>query len=264
MLLQAESIQQFVEPCTHWVIINDPVVVLSEWETALSPYYTQHTLRLISIDQSSYSTWVGEAFKVSNDGWQKQQLCKFLIYKFIKDDYLILDSKNFFIKPCNINEWESITGCGFLEAYTIKGNTWLPTIDVYSNYFKCSINYTHLAMQTPFVFRKEILDKIDNFDTFLNWFNEQEVLPSEFILYSILAETHQQLDRPHMHEMSAKHFTIWSKHNFEYFMRVSHTYSKDHIKVAGLHRGFLSKLDEIEQFKIQTWIFNLGLTTRLF
>ena len=262
MLLQAESIQQFVEPCTHWVIINDPVVVLSEWETALSLYYTNHTLRLIAIDQSSYSTWIGEAFKVSNNGWQKQQLCKFLIYKSINDDYLILDSKNFFVKPCNINEWESITGCGFLEIYTAKGDTWLPTIEAYSKYLNCPVNYTHLAMQTPFVFRKEILDKIDNFDIFLNWFNDQESLPSEFILYSILTEKYQKLNRPML--SCAKHLTIWKKHNFEYFMQVSLSYSKDHIKVAGLHRGFLSELTEIEQFKIQTWISNLGLRTQLF
>ena len=90
MLLQAESISKFLKPCTHWVVINDQHIDKEKWESALTPYYHNHTLKLFTPNWNSIP---------SDFGWAKQQAYKFVVSKYVNDDYLLLDSKNFFIKP---------------------------------------------------------------------------------------------------------------------------------------------------------------------
>ena len=47
MLLQAESIQKFLAPCKHWVIVNDEEPDVLFWQENLSKYYTNHELIVI-------------------------------------------------------------------------------------------------------------------------------------------------------------------------------------------------------------------------
>jgi len=91
MLLQAESIRKFLEPCTHWVIVNDYSIDKKQWIESLQPYYTKHKLKILFPNY-----WA-----TTLDGYAKQNLYKLLISNLLDDDYIILDSKNFFIKKCN-------------------------------------------------------------------------------------------------------------------------------------------------------------------
>lgn len=254
MLLQAESICNFVEPTTHWVIVNDPVVILSEWETLLAPYYTSHRLNLINANDLPVS------FDDSKGGWSRQQTYKFLAYKLINDDYLTLDSKNFFIKPCSTSEWKNIIGCGSLANF--ENLPWQDTITYYSNYFNIEKNYIHLSIITPFVFHKTILDKIDNFDIFIDWFSKQPVIESEYLLYSALCYKHECF--PAYGKISHKSLTITTRYNFSDFDFFKNFYALEHIKVAGLHFKFLEKLSEFEKSEVTTWLHTLGLTTNIF
>lgn len=254
MLLQAESICKFVEPTTHWVIVNDPVVVLSEWESLLSPYYTSHQIKLINANDLPVS------FDNSKGGWSRQQTYKFLAYTLIKDDYITLDSKNFFIKHCSTSEWNNIIGCGSLANF--KNLPWEETIDFYSNYLNIEKHYEHLSIITPFVFHKTILDKIDNFDNFVNWFAGQPVIESEYLLYSALCYKHECF--PNYGKLSPKSHTITAKYNFSDFNFFKNFYMTDHIKVAGLHFKFLEKLSNSEKFEVINWLDRLGLKTNIF
>jgi hypothetical protein len=257
MLLQAESISKFLEPCRHWVVINDRNQDKEYWEQALSQYYTRHELKIITPNLEKYYT-----FNQYENGWKTQQVLKYEIFKHVKDDYLILDSKNFFIKNSRISDWQSVAGCGFKENYTKKIDTWGPTIDNYSLYMDISPNYRQLAMQTPFVFRNEVLSKIENFEEFLKWFNSNEVLTSEFLFYSILQNKHALYKDNKI--LKTQHWNILSKHKFDDFTTIKdYFFDNPAIKVAGLHRNFLSKLTAKEQTAVNDWITSLGLT-RLF
>jgi hypothetical protein len=257
MLLQAESISKFLEPCKHWVVINDRIQDKEYWEQALSQYYTKHELKIITPDLEKYYD-----LNQYENGWKTQQVLKYEIFKHVKDDYLILDSKNFFIRNSKLRDWQSIAGCGFEENYTKKIDTWGPTIDNYSHYIGSNLKYKQLAMQTPFVFRNEVLSKIENFEEFLKWFNSNEVLTSEFLFYSILQNKHELYKDNKI--LKTQHWNILSKHNFNDFIVIKdYFFDNPTIKVAGLHRNFLSKLTAEEQTVIDDWIDSLGLT-RLF
>ena len=54
MIQQAESISLFVEPCTHWVIVEGANVNLTVWKKRLAPYYKNHTLKLKTYDNDMW------------------------------------------------------------------------------------------------------------------------------------------------------------------------------------------------------------------
>ena len=51
MVLQAESIQKFLAPCKHWVIVNEFNVNVDAWKELLTPYYTNHELEIEVLNQ---------------------------------------------------------------------------------------------------------------------------------------------------------------------------------------------------------------------
>ena len=93
MLLQAESIQKFLEPCTHWIVINEyEDLDVDRWHNALSKFYTNHKYNILT------PTDFGISMPPFN-GWLTQQYFKLAISTFTNQDYIIMDTKVFFIKP---------------------------------------------------------------------------------------------------------------------------------------------------------------------
>ena len=254
MLLQAESICKFVEPTTHWVIINDPVVSVDHWQELLSPFYTKHNLKILSPKDFPIS------FGDNKGGWSRQQTYKFCVYKFINNDYLTLDSKNFFIKHCSTTFWNKILGSGSVTNF--KNQPWTETINYYSNFLNTNNTFDHLSIVTPFVFHKTILDHIDNFDNFLDWFSKQQVIESEYLFYSFLCHKYGFFTKYSSKNLISE--TVKAKHNFESFEFFKNIYSLDSVKVAGLHHMFLENLTVDQQNSIMNWINDIGLTTNIF
>jgi hypothetical protein len=247
MILQAESIQKFLAPCTHWVVINDQDVDITKWKTILEPYYTDHTLKF----------WVPDWNNHTGVGWDKQQVYKFTVSQFLDDDYVVLDSKNFFIKQTNINNWRNILGSGHLEKINEGWPKWQATNNHYADYFKSMPLRAVLAVQTPFVFKIAITKKLD--DDFILWFNSSEIMPSEFLCYSYLLQPEQIVKTKCVHK------TFWpSDYNQGWDVTL---YNIENINpkttVMGFHRNFLNQLSVEEFNKVNQWIASRQLTTRL-
>lgn len=180
MLLQAESISLFLTPCVHWVIINEEVVDIEQWKVALSPYYKNHTLKLLTLKD----------FKPinSSQGWVRQQILKLRISEHTTNDYLILDTKCFFVKHTDLSFWNDKIGDG--KVYTLKNSAyscWEPAAILYSKKLNLPV-LEDIIFTVPFKVKIEYLKNADM--DFL-----QECLlsktidghPSEFVLYSYLA-----------------------------------------------------------------------------
>ena len=225
MLLQAKSICKYVKPCIHWIIVNEGS--LEGWDF-LKPYYTSHTLRFLLAPKWAREGWL-------HDGWKTQQLCKYWAYTVIGADYLLLDSKNFFVRPCSVMDWAGVLGSGVYEDYSNKGLQWSDTINLYTSVVGGDFKWQHLAMQTPFVMNSALLDRIDIADL-LRWFNRLDVRPSEFILYSILADKYGITGR-----LECQHFTAWGMMPTDYALAEM---NKPTVLVAGLHRKFLDRCDQ--------------------
>jgi hypothetical protein len=245
MLLQAESIQKFLKPCVHWVIVNDRHIDQDSWRNLLSPYYQNHQLKLL------FTNWKDYKY----DGWFKQQLYKLSISNYINDDYVVLDSKNFFIKSCDIDAWKNTIGPGCLD-YNIQKAEYISASNYIANYFNIEPLKTVLSSETPFVFNHDIVKKAISSDNFFRWFNNKNC--SEFIFYSYLIK--DKLTGPLGNP--PKHRTLWHYENQLTDLFFNNIHCSD-ITVFGLHRYLLNNIDKSSLNELNNFLDKLGFKNKL-
>jgi hypothetical protein len=133
--------------------------------------------------------------------WYSQQFYKLYISKYINEDYLILDTKNFFIKPTILKNWSDTMGSGVLHKFgeSVDSPPWEGVSKIYAKKLNTD-PISHFLFNVPFKVDNNVLKKYDieklihdlYFSTeeeeeYMNR-NGKELFPSEFILYSYLAK----------------------------------------------------------------------------
>jgi hypothetical protein len=277
MLLQAESIQKFLAPCRHWVIVNDEVPDVAFWQNGLSKYYTNHELVVIPYT---------DLFENTNNyiGHYTQQVCKLMIVKLIKDDYLILDAKNFFVKPTNTNEWDDILGSGrveFLELPPVEefnyphliklADIWKMTVAIYKEVLHLELPDFFLSPLTPFKIQADVLLNYEDldllYDLLSTWKYERELRtnigPSEFIFYSFLCKDLIQLHKNvTLIAIENKYHTCWHLPDIDFDINFPQKEIDDNknIKVLGLHHKFLNTCSTEQINRINDWLSKMSFT----
>jgi hypothetical protein len=269
MLLQAESIQRFLNPCKHVIIINESYPDLDFWNRWLKPYYTNHELVIMPRIQYTYpSSVLGVrdrygAIDTASNGWRTQQLQKMLLAYEFEDDYLLLDSKNFFIKQTDINEWDHSIGSGSYLNFGAQHH-FVATYTKYSELFEKNIEY-YTAPYTPFKIKREPLVskcKISELGYTLFYPEHNTVSASEGIFYSFLVEDeiNQLVGIPFI-----KSLTIWKDDKPNLAKKLFQMIAEPDIKVAGLHREILSTMTKQEVKVIDFWLnHTLGFTNKIY
>jgi len=250
MILQAESIQKFVDKCNHWVVINELDADIDYWKKLLSKYYTNHTLKLLTPD--SFNSFCHHDDLPVN-GWHRQQYYKLKIADIIKTKYLILDSKNFFIKPTKLSEWNTVVGCGVKNTWKDSPNDYFYKVArMYCIFFKMKIPKDYLMWATPFVIDPDVL-KSSNYFNELKKYLYTPVGTSEFLFYSIIMQNHP--DYINFVEQK-KHFTIWDHYiNDDDIKEVLYRRIKT-VNVIGIHKRFINQPNHIAW--VNAWLKETG------
>lgn len=248
MKLQAESISKFVEPCTHWIFVNDMFPDKNKWKTMLAPYYRKHNLKLV------FHKWYH--YMYSPDGFIRHAAYKLLMAKLIDDDFIALDPKNFFIANCNTEEWRDIVGSG----RTGWDPKWMKPSVRYASYFNMPlITDKMLVSECPFVYKHSLLKKLGDIDKFIRWYLLADC-PCETMLYSYLA---LELIEDKSFIKTYTNRTLWRNDPFA-TPELLNSISTDHnIKVCGFHRFYRYKSSNNELSIINNWIESLGLTNKI-
>ncbi len=261
MIRQAESIQKFVEPCEHLVIIEDEIFDKKFWLRHLSKYYTKHTLVI-----KSYNHLID----VERIGWVRQQALKLLAALDCEDEYLILDSKDFFIRPCSLADWNGFKGSNLIENidyYFDNPNPFkrwrLKTALAYSEYFNTELLLNLFNPITPFVFDVKYLDKdniIKHVDWFLNCFSNDGC---EFYFYSYMA--HDLIKNFKPHRFKASKMCDPDFKSFDVYIRdeINEVAHDEDIVIAAVHRDLIAKFNSEQKAFLNNWIKSLGLVTEL-
>lgn len=123
LLLQAHSIDKFIEkPCRHWITVEDESLTPEEWHSLLSPYYTRHKLNLAFSKRPDLE--FDAPFTL---GWRRQQMLKLATAaKSLDDTVLVLDSKNIFVRPTDLDNWPFKHGNGRYINPEERGEMYLP------------------------------------------------------------------------------------------------------------------------------------------
>jgi hypothetical protein len=269
MLLQAESINAFVKPCTHWVVINEPAADVDYWKDRLAPYYKNHALRLTVWDWSAWPDTNQMKIDSNYKGYKLQQVIKLMMHSCIQKDYVCLDSKNFFIAPTDIKQFTGQIGSGRYVAYSSmtdikQKHNFEITTAVYSQKLQVPFEVSHLAGTTPFVIDHSVLTEIE--PDLLQWFYQEEsVNASEFTLYGFML-TKQGIDIGKATKQIAD-YTVWRKHwvrpeEFTVNTFLQFIDSRQYC-VLGLGRDFLNQLNQEEFSTVNKWLASRGLCTQL-
>lgn len=175
ILLQAHSIDRFVSGCcNHWILIEDQQLSLEQWQQHLEPFYKNHKLKLIN----------NFGVPCHMHPWQRQQIMKFMIAEQITAaDYLILDSKNFFIKSTNLDQWPIAEGCHDV-ADTPPGCLFHPWMEYLTHNYNLPVYKHHWNSITPYRVKTETVKQILKLNLPEMFKNSPSTWVSEFLLYS--------------------------------------------------------------------------------
>jgi hypothetical protein len=266
LLLQAESIQKFLEPCKHVIIVNQDNPDIDFYHRWLEPYYTKHELVIIPKIQYNYPIkGLLKNLNILGTGieWRIQQLQKLLLAYEYEEDYLLLDSKNFFIKPANLNQWSSIIGCGKRPVkmqgkslFTLTGET-----------YRELLNVTHSEMlqpATPFKIDRELLTtrcKRQELGYYLFAPEFVDRVTSEFVFYSVLIN---DKIREHKNWDITLDDSFWESDIDNLGNRLHQAQNNPNIKVSGFHRNLLGRIDANQLSMINSWLkFAIGLSNQI-
>jgi len=264
MLLQAESIGKFVEPCRHIIIINEPNPNIKFWYKWLTPYYKNHELIILP----GYED-VSKTHKITGKklmGWTTQQVQKLFIgmkHEFL-DDYILLDSKNFFVKPTKLDDFAHLIGAGGLVE--IK-HPYEETNEYYAEMLGLTPFEKVFPVITPFVVKTKYLRKF--------WPNQvedmmvhgvytkgpkkgKEILVSEFLFYTYLVDKEElfALDNEYKRGLGR---TIWDWS----IDSLEHSLYQEDWNVYAIHREVIKKLYPSGFDFINTWLAEKGLTNKI-
>ena len=256
MLLQAESISLFLESCTHYIVINEETTNIKEWRDLLTPYYTNHELIILHYPLETYvPRWKNG---LNHVGWHRANILKFLAFKDIQDDYLILDSKNIFIKETSLDTFEGQLGCGLFWHYEKQMQEKnLETFNYYKEVFGKYPKWI-CGIEMPFLFQKNVLEKIENLEEFAQWYSDRPVWPLEPMYYSFLIS--DQLQEPT--EMFRHHWVYWQTQD-SFKIPTEKLLHKYDIKVLGIHRLFLETISDDTKQQINDYLISLNFTQTL-
>ena len=180
VLIQAKSIQKFVQPCRHWIVVNEVGTDHKMWEDALAPFYDRHKLKLIFAEDDPLQPqgWY--------KGWIKQQMWKFIMVKYIKQDYILFDSKCFFIAPTDTSTWTH-EGSGIIIDTAINHDsaaTWRACNYGYSRALNMPMMEKYYSPEDPYVIKADLMYKIIDRPDWCEWFFYNFYDHCECILYS--------------------------------------------------------------------------------
>ena len=246
MLLQAESMNKFVDQCTHWIFVNERFPNKTKWNS-LRYLYTRHNLKLI------YPKW--NEYLFCFDGFVRHAVYKLLMVEYTDNDFVALDPKNFFIKSCNINEWNGIVGSGRI-GWDAK---WARASKRYADYFnEPMVTDTMLLSECPFVYRNDRLKRLGDMRKFVKWYLGGQAC--ETVLYSYLTRDiveHTEFSQTYTNR------TFW-RDDPNITQEVLDQLAGDpNIKVMGFHRFYRYKSTPEELMMINNWIKSFGLNYQI-
>lgn len=247
MLLQAESISKFLSPCTHYVIVNEPTPDMEFWCRWLSEYYTNHKLVLLErIPYDYHSLLVNKRCNEEFTGWVIQQLQKLLIAYHLNGDYLILDSKNFFIKQTDLSEWDNVLGNSMIKESHF--DNYEQSYYRYRDLLKCENKQKSYGLVTPFKVEKKYITNNEHFDFYtlgkILLEDNIEYDPSEFLFYSMLVPDEHISFTPDRNN-GPSIYALWGHEELNFDIDAFNDFNEktkdEDFKMASFHRYFLSK-----------------------
>src|SRR6056300_1081890 len=240
-----KSMSAFLDTCDVHIVYNEIKSKYDEWCEWFEKINSSY-LKRFSVTTCQKKIDV-------NSGWISQQILKILVAKDIRTpEYVLLDSKNFFIKKSNINE----------IVNTKPTDGWLKLDQV--QWAKLCCEKLGLKLQlylrtndTPYVLKTDVARKlVKEFGTdkdFIDWFDtisiRAYISPAEFILYELFEIKSGNRDTTGVD--TGNNTTLWSYQMYDYNMDLQQLVDyikfrseKYNVNISGFHRSLHDLLSQ--------------------
>lgn len=256
--LQSYTIDKFIQKsCCHIIIVEDNQIPLWEWQKELGSFYTNHKLVLMNswLDNLSYKN---DSYK--KNGWHRSALLKLLAAEYVTTEkYLLLDSKNFFVKQANLDNWPCEEGNHLVEPLhsnsqlskgrLSNGRLW-PNLFEFGKKHKIPISQNTYSTTTPFMVQTHVVKKLLKLDI-ASLFLNSTGWSSELFLYSVYAQYLgiKLINGPTIN------VTFWNNERTADTETLTDIFSWTHLLTFGFHRDFMKlNLDLIDLYNFLTFI----------
>ena len=246
LLLQAHSIDKFIDrPCRHWITVEDESLTPEEWHGLLSSYYTRHKLFLTFSKRPDLH--FNEPF---NLGWRRQQKLKLQTGAITgADRVMVLDAKNFFIRPTVLDDITLRHGNG-------RYATELPPMAKLWNDFL--VNELQLPspvlkpapLSTPTIYDVSVLQSLDIENIF-----ERDVVPAGEVLYYFFHV--KDFDPPSDVLLGALRYNDNPNDIVNHIRKAQNSFTH------GLHRRARKEMNDFAKSLYTDWLISLGLNSML-
>lgn len=186
--LQCKSIGKYLEPCDIHIVINesDPAQWITWFHANCAPHLIQHRVQVYTHEDFYDDLLFHNIYNIH--GWISQQIFKLIFSLKTDQSYIVLDSKNWFIRSTKLEDVPS--------RYRIA----TPPNDFIRFYFevrkKLQIEHMYRIREiiTPYHINpaivKAMLAEFGGVDKFFEWFTSHDIA-SEFMLYDLYAQHHK-------------------------------------------------------------------------
>ena len=246
ILLQAHSIDKFIDkPCRHWITVEDESLTPEEWHGLLSSYYQRHTLYLTF--QPRPELQFDEPF---NLGWRNQQRLKLSTGKLSDSDrVMVLDAKNFFIKPTVMDAIDIRHGNG---RYT---DVLPPMAKIWKKYLEDNLKLpspTHFpaSLSTPTIYDVSLLRTLDVDEIFF-----QDAVPAGEVLFYFFHV--DAFDMPSDTLLGALRYNDNPNDIVNHIRKAQNSFTH------GLHRRARKEMNDFAKSLYADWLIFLGLNSLL-
>lgn len=261
------SIHKFLKPSPILIIVNENhPKSWYKWFKNIRSLLNSHNV----IIKNKYDFWnediADHLHPLQRKGWIDQQPLKLYAGKFIDtNEYVVLDSKNFFIKPLSLDN--------LLQIKPEYITSWAPwelknTVDLYCSMFKLQFTHKILPLTqntTPYVINKNyalaMIKHFNGIDNFYKIFTKSalpvDFTAAEFFLYEIYTFKNRRNNKGQCNSncIGFWHFHIEDlNYKIDDFVDVFKKHYKDKdIYTSGLHKSLYKHLtlEEVNLFLLQ-------------
>lgn len=270
--LLVRSIHKFLKPCPIIFVYNENQEHVSTWKKfykrQCSQYLENFDVKFLykedfwSVNDENHLT------SAEKEGHVDQQIIKLAVSKFVDtEQYVILDSKNFFIAPIGLEEIPQIHPAPTDWCEPILKN-WIVTCCETLN-VEIQRNISLTQNTTPYIIRtssaRDLVDYFGGPAFLFKWFTiesrKEKHCPAEFFLYEIFTI---RFGYRNVGDNTQNCVTLWEHmHSVDrwrfnnYIQHIEHMQERYGVKVAGLHKGLRPYLTA-EEIKVILQKLNCG------
>ena len=238
--LLCNTMQKFLEPCPVLIVCNEEPL-FEVWKDWFNITIAEKLSKFDILVKQRSDFLLSDCYSIP--GWITQQSLKLAACKYVKtNDYIVLDSKNFFTQDIGLNQIKRRT-----PLLLTNDNLWYNAVHQIYNHFKIQIpeNIYLTDNVTPFFLNNQIVKSLidyfggaDNIPKILTG-SELGLSIAEFYLYGVYEQLFNRQDN-----------IVYDNDHFYYNVLIidhlnahkSYTYSDS--KIFGLHRYLFYVLEE--------------------